>query len=117
MTAAPSCAPCGTAMPSPIAPVEERHNTGIGILLASQLILIFLDTSAKWMSTQGIPTGEIVFIRYAIHVALILVIVWPLRRAALFHTANWKLEVLRGVCLLGTTAGNFLAMRYLPLTV
>ncbi|MET3896697.1 drug/metabolite transporter (DMT)-like permease [Devosia sp. UYZn731] len=100
-----------------IAPVEERHNTGIGILLASQLILIFLDTSAKWMSTQGIPTGEIIFIRYAVHVALILVFVWPLRRTALFHTANWKLEVLRGVCLLGTTAGNFLAMRFLPLTV
>jgi drug/metabolite transporter (DMT)-like permease len=30
---------------------------------------------------------------------------------------NWKLELLRGVCLLGTTGLNFLAMRYLPLTV
>jgi drug/metabolite transporter (DMT)-like permease len=102
---------------SAVAPVEQRANTGIGILLASQLILIFLDTSAKWMSTQGIPTGEIVFIRYAVHVALILALIWPLRGRALFHTANWKLEVLRGVCLLGTTGGNFLAMRYLPLTV
>jgi len=102
---------------SAIAPVEQRANAGIGILLASQLILIFLDTSAKWMSTQGIPTGEIVFIRYAVHVALILAIIWPLRGKALFKTANWKLEVLRGVCLLGTTGGNFLAMRYLPLTV
>ncbi|WP_375449510.1 DMT family transporter [uncultured Devosia sp.] len=100
-----------------IAPVEERHNSGIGILLLSQLILIFLDTSAKWMSTQGIPTGEIVFIRYAVHVALILAIVWPLRGRALFSTANWKLEVLRGICLLATTGGNFLAMRYLPLTI
>lgn len=104
-------------MSAQIAPVEERHNTGIGILLLSQLILLFLDTSAKWMSNQGIPTGEIVFIRYAVHVALILVFVWPLRRGGLFRTANWKLEVLRGVCLLLTTGGNFLAMRYLPLTV
>ena len=94
-----------------IAPVEERHNTGIGILLLSQLILIFLDTSAKWMSTQGIPTGEIVFIRYAVHVVLILVFLWPLRGSALFRTASWKLEVLRGIFLLATTAGNFLAMR------
>lgn len=104
-------------MSPPIAPVEERNNYGIGVLLLSQLILLFLDTSAKWMSTQGIPTGEIVFIRYAVHVALILVFVWPLRKSALFRTANWKLEVLRGICLLLTTAGNFLAMRYLPLTV
>jgi drug/metabolite transporter (DMT)-like permease len=104
-------------MSPPIAPVEERHNTGIGILLLSQLVLIFLDTSAKWMATQGIPTGEIVFMRYAVHVALILVFIWPVRKAALFKTANWKLEVLRGVCLLGTTAGNFMAMQYLPLTV
>ena len=104
-------------MSSHIAPVEERHNTGIGILLLSQLVLIFLETSAKWMSTQGIPTGEIVFIRYAVHVGLILAIVWPLRGKSLFRTASWKLEVMRGVCLLLTTAGNFLAMRYLPLTV
>ena len=67
---------------SEIAPIEERHNTGIGILLLSQLILLFLDTSAKWMSTQGIPTGEVVFMRYGVHVALILVFVWPLRTYA-----------------------------------
>jgi drug/metabolite transporter (DMT)-like permease len=30
---------------------------------------------------------------------------------------NWKLEILRGTCLLATTGLNFLAMRYLPLTV
>jgi drug/metabolite transporter (DMT)-like permease len=104
-------------MSSPIAPIEERHNTGIGVLLLSQLVLLFLDTSAKWMATQGIPAGEVVFIRYAVHVALILVLVWPLRGRALFHTANFKLEALRGICLLLTTGGNFLAMRYLPLTV
>ncbi|KFC71179.1 hypothetical protein FF80_00622 [Devosia sp. LC5] len=104
-------------MSAQIAPVEERHNTGIGILLLSQLILLVLDTSAKWMSAQGIPTGEIVFMRYAVHVALILVFIWPLRGRDLFRTRNWKLEVLRGICLLLTTAGNFLAMRYLPLTV
>lgn len=100
-----------------IAPIEERPNAGISILLASQLILLLLDTSAKWMSGQGIPTGEIVFIRYAVHVALILIFVWPIRKRELFRTASWKLEVLRGICLLGTTACNFLAMRYLPLTV
>jgi hypothetical protein len=75
-------------MSSSIAPVEERHNTGIGILLLSQLVLIFLDTLAKWMATQGIPTGEIVFMRYAVHVRQILAIVWPLRGKSLFETVS-----------------------------
>ncbi len=104
-------------MASVVAPIEDRSNTGIGIVLLSQLVLVCLDVSAKWMSVSGLPTGEIIFMRYGVHVALILLILWPVRRAALFRTANWKLEVLRGLCLLGTTGGNFLAMRYLPLTV
>ncbi len=48
----------------------------------------------------------------ALGVALFL----PVQRD-LFHSNNWRLELLRGLCLLGTTAANFLAMRYLLLTV
>jgi drug/metabolite transporter (DMT)-like permease len=39
------------------------------------------------------------------------------QRKALFRTGNWKLELARGLCLLGVTAGNFIAMKFLPLTV
>ena len=76
-----------------------------------------LDTSAKYLSFIGLPLTEIVFVRYAVHVALALALFLPVLKGALFVTRNWKLELLRGLFLLGVTAANFGAQRYLPLTV
>lgn len=103
-------------MSSSIAPIEERRNLGIGILLVAQLFFATLDTSAKFLSSIGLPLTEIVFIRYAVHVALALVLFLPVQRN-LFVSRAWGLELLRGLCLLGVTAANFMAQRYLPLTV
>ena len=103
-------------MNSTIAPIEERRNYGIGILLFAQLFFTTLDTSAKFLSVAGLPTGEIIFVRYFVHVVLIISLFLPVQKG-LFVTRNWKLELLRGLCLLGVTIGNFLAMRFLPLTV
>jgi drug/metabolite transporter (DMT)-like permease len=103
-------------MSSSIAPIEERRNLGIGILLIAQLFFATLDTSAKFLSSIGLPLTEIVFIRYAVHVALALALFLPVQRN-LFVSRAWGLELLRGLCLLGVTAANFMAQRYLPLTV
>lgn len=103
-------------MTSTIAPVEERRNLGIGILLFAQLFFATLDTSAKYLSGIGLPLAEIVFVRYAVHVALAVALFLPVQRD-LFRTNNWRLELVRGLCLLGVTGANFLAQRYLPLTV
>jgi drug/metabolite transporter (DMT)-like permease len=97
--------------------VEHNANKAILILLLAQSILIFLDVSAKWLSVAGLPTTQIMFARYGVHVGLLVLLVLPVRGWSLFRTGSWKLEVARGLCLLGSTAGNFLAMRYLPLTV
>lgn len=102
---------------SPVAPIESRANLGIAIVLLSQLVLLVLDVSAKWLSVEGIPTSEIVFVRYGMHMVLLLLLFLPVTGRNLFRTNNLKLEILRGACLLGTTGLNFLAMRYLPLTV
>lgn len=104
-------------MARPVAAIEENANKAILILLLAQSTLIFLDISAKWLSVTGMPTTEIMFARYGLHVALLLLLVAPLRGWSMFKTGNWKLELGRGLCLLGSTAGNFLSMRYLPLTV
>ncbi|RYH08863.1 MAG: EamA/RhaT family transporter, partial [Alphaproteobacteria bacterium] len=104
-------------MTTTIAPVEERRNLGIGILLFAQLFFATLDTSAKYLSFIGLPLSEIVFVRYGVHVMLALALFLPVLKGALFVTRNWKLELLRGLFLLGVTGANFLAQRYLPLTV
>ena len=100
-----------------VAPVESRANHAITLVLLSQLVLLVLDVSAKWLSVEGMPTTEIVFVRYGMHLFLLLLLFLPVTGRNLFISNNWKLEILRGACLLCTTGLNFLAMRYLPLTV
>ena len=104
-------------MASIVAPVESRANYAITLVLLSQLVLLVLDISAKWLSVEGMPTTEIVFVRYGMHLFLLLLLFLPVTGRNLFISNNWKLEILRGACLLCTTGLNFLAMRYLPLTV
>lgn len=104
-------------MASPVSPIESRANLGIALVLASQLVLLVLDISAKWLSIEGMATTQIVFMRYGMHLALLLLLFLPVSGVNLVKSNNWKLEVLRGFCLLGTTGLNFLSMRYLPLTV
>lgn len=99
------------------ATLVDRRTYGIGILLFAQIFFTGLDSCAKWMAISAIPTSEIIFIRYAIHVALAIAIFLPVHGWALFRTRDWKLEIYRGICLLGITFFNFFAMQYLPLTV
>ncbi|NGP18727.1 DMT family transporter [Devosia aurantiaca] len=100
-----------------VSPIESRANFGIMLVLASQLVLLVLDISAKWLSVEGIPTTEIVFMRYSMHLILLVLLFLPVSGRALFQSNNLKLELLRGACLLVTTGLNFLAMKFLPLTV
>jgi drug/metabolite transporter (DMT)-like permease len=99
------------------ATVVDRRSYGIGILLFAQLFFTGLDSCAKWLAISSIPTAEIIFIRYAVHVALAIAMFLPLQGFALFRTGDWKLEAYRGACLLGITFANFFAMQFLPLTV
>lgn len=100
-----------------VAPVENRANYAIALVLMSQLVLLVLDISAKWLSIEGMPTTEIVFVRYGMHLVLLFLLFLPVTGKNLWTSNNLKLEILRGACLLCTTGLNFLAMRYLPLTV
>src|SRR5690606_24940026 len=55
--------------------------------------------------------------RYAVHLALVLGINVPQDGWALLRTASLRTQVLRALMLLGATTCNFIALRYLPLTV
>ncbi|HQZ12508.1 MAG TPA: DMT family transporter [Devosia sp.] len=99
------------------AAVEDRRNFGIGLLVFSTLFFATLDTCAKWLALAGLPAFQIVFVRYAVHLALIVALFLPVRGFKLFRTGDWKLEVVRGLCMAGITLANFYALQYLPLTV
>ena len=104
-------------MPRSIAPIEERRLLGIGFVLVGYLMFTIIDSCAKWLSGHGMPTTEVVFVRYAGQLLLVSALFLPTRGTELVRTRNLKLEVARGLCLLGSTVFNFFAITFLPLTV
>ena len=86
-------------------------------MIAAALIFSVLDTNAKWLVVNGYPPMEVVFVRYVTQLVVMLFWLVPRYGAGAFRTASLTLEVLRALALLGTTAFNFFAIRYLPLTI
>ncbi len=100
-----------------VAPLEDRRLTGILFVVIGYFSFTVIDSCAKWLTLGGLPTGEVVFVRYAGQLVLVLALLGPTQQAALVRTRRPWLEVIRGLCLLGSTAANFLALKFLPLTV
>lgn len=104
-------------MATTVRPIEERHLTAIGLVLVTYMTFTVVDTCAKWLLQGGMPTLEVVFVRYAGQLLIVSAIFLPTRGRELLATKRPWLEVARGVCLLGSTAANFTAILFLPLTV
>lgn len=99
-----------------VKPVEDRRSLGIGLVLMSLMLFTALDTSAKFLVTAGIPAQQLVFVRYGVHLFLVLSILLPLQGRSLVRTRRPVQEVVRALMLLMATATNFIAVLYLPLT-
>jgi drug/metabolite transporter (DMT)-like permease len=100
-----------------VRPIEDRRLLGIGLTLAGYFCFTVIDSCAKWLSQGGLPTMEIVFVRYAAQFFIVAAIFLPQRGAALATTRNLPVEIIRGLALMGSTIFNFIAITYLPLTV
>ncbi len=104
-------------MASAIKPIEERRLLGIGLVLGGYLSFTVIDSCAKWLMEAGLPSNEVVFVRYLGQFVLVCALFAPSRGAELVVTRRPWLEVIRGLCLLGSTICNFTAIMFLPLTV
>ena len=100
-----------------VRPREDRLLLGIGLVITAAMIFAVLDTNAKWLVVNGYPSMQVVFIRYVTQLSVMLVWLLPSHGIEAFRTSNLKVEILRALALLGTTAFNFFAMKYLPLTI
>ena len=76
-----------------------------------------MDTSAKWLVTAAIPALQVAFLRYFFHFAWVLVLYAPRERKSLMASNRPGMQTLRAILLLSSTALNFTALVYLPLTV
>lgn len=91
---------------------------GIGLMCLAYLLFALLDSSAKWLVLAGLSVLQVSLVRYAGHFLISTVLIC---RGGLslgrFRTSKMPLVVLRGVLLMLTTVLNFMALRYLPLTL
>ncbi|KMK66717.1 DMT family transporter [Puniceibacterium sp. IMCC21224] len=100
-----------------VAPKEERIVMGLAAMAGGVVFFTMIDTSAKWLVTAGIPVMQVVFARYLMHFLMSAAIFLPREgRTAWRSNAPFK-QVLRSFFLFGSTLLNFLALRYLPITV
>ncbi|KKB81354.1 hypothetical protein VW35_03840 [Devosia soli] len=104
-------------MPVPFVPPTERRLLGIGLAFAAYVMFTGIDSSAKWLGLVGIAAIQIVFLRYAVHLALVAAIHLPRHGRSLVRTGSLRLQSLRALTLLASTGCNFVAVQYLPLTV
>jgi drug/metabolite transporter (DMT)-like permease len=96
--------------------IEEAAQRLRGIALISLAMLMFslLDASAKYAS-QYLPTLEVVWARYTFSMLLAILVLRSWSRPADYLTNRPFMQALRALFLLGSTALNFVAIRYLQL--
>lgn len=103
-------------MPAPPPkPPQDRRLHAIALMLLAVTGFAGIDTSAKWLVEGGMPTPQVVFVRYAVHLLLVVAIALP-AGDAVHRTRNPGPIVLRSAALLGSTVLNFWALGFLPLT-
>jgi len=86
-------------------------------MLTAFALFVIMDTSAKWLVLAGIPALQVAFLRFLIHLLLVLGVYLPRQGGALFLTRVRSIQLARGAMLAGATLLNFTALKYLPLPV
>ncbi|SMX51115.1 DMT family transporter [Actibacterium lipolyticum] len=104
-------------MSHPVAPREERTALGLAAMAGAVFFFTMIDTSAKWLVLAGLPALQVVFARYFMHFAMSAVIFLPREGLDAIRSNAPRKQILRSVFLFGSTALNFTALRYLPITV
>jgi drug/metabolite transporter (DMT)-like permease len=91
---------------------------GIGLMLVAYLTFSCIDTSVKWLAIAGLPALQLSFMRY---VGAFLISLFLIARGGIhpsrFASKHLFLVIVRGGLLMGSTVFNFIAVRYLPLTL
>ena len=86
-------------------PPQEEPLRGIVLSLAATALFAVGDTAAKLLSTQ-LPIVEIAWIRYVIFVGFAATLAWRASasdRTRMLAVKSWRMQVARGICLVGST--------------
>lgn len=78
------------------------------------IVFTGIDSSAKWLG-QRLPSLEVSFVRYLVAFVVAAVVLNPVSTPQAWRTRSPWLQILRGLCLLGSTVFNFMALGHLQL--
>ena len=78
-------------MANDVRPIEDRRLLGIGLVILGYMMFAIIDTCAKWLSQAGLPTSEVVFVRYAGQLFIVSALLLPTRGRQLVRARNLKL--------------------------
>ncbi|WP_244642441.1 DMT family transporter [Phyllobacterium sp. 628] len=84
-------------------------------LFAAGILFSCLDSSAKYLVLQGIPPAFVSWMRFVEHALLVLIFFRGWANPGLFRVKSLKLQLLRGLCLFGSTYFNFYALQTMQL--
>ena len=87
---------------------------GIALILLSTVFLATSDTSAKFLS-KSLPSVEIAWVRFVIFALIMVPAMVPGSPLYAMRTARPKLQLFRGLALLGSSIMFITALRYLPI--
>lgn len=86
---------------------------GILLLILSVTTLSCLDGSGKWVMSAGVPLLILCWVRYVVHIALVLGLVLPARGRRVLRARLPRDQLLRGAAMLCATLMFFNTLRYL----
>ena len=91
-----------------------RPVVGIVVLVLSTWALSTLDASGKWVMNAGVSLLMLCWVRYVLHLVLVVALVVPKRGWAVLHSVRPKAQLARGVIMLLATMSFFTTLHYLP---
>jgi len=96
--------------------IPQRRQRLIGIALMCGAVALFacLDAVAKYLNTE-LDSLQIAWARYTSAFVLTLIVSNPITHNDLLRTRSIKLQIIRSLLLVASTALNFLALRWLQL--
>lgn len=112
---APSSGTAAKAAPQP----ANAVTTSILLVLVANLGFTITDASSKWLVLAGFAAVQLAFMRYVTHFIIVVGqegLASGFRRNP-FACERWGLVALRGVILAVSTSVNFVALKFLPLTI
>lgn len=87
---------------------------GIVLLVLSAWALSGLDASGKWVMGAGVSLLMLCWVRYVVHLLLVLGLVLPTRGARVLRSVRPRAQLLRGSVMLLATLSFFNTLRLLP---